>query len=183
MKTARAPEQWERAKRMAFWDQGNLAFPKWRNSFASEKPTVIRQSVNYMRSADLIELVGKKEFIKAWPKVRDLDGLNTSKKSILDAAWSLYVAGDVSFPVVAAATRFHPKKMETLRAIVMLNERASIYQVAKRVGRDYRRVHDDVMAFVKAGIATLILEERNGKIAKVPRLFGIHVRNRERAGP
>lgn len=177
MKTAKTPEPWERAKRMAFWDQSNLAYPKWRTAFASERPAVVKQSVNYMRAADLIELIGRKQFIKAWPKLRDLDSINANKKAILDAAWSLYVAGNVSFPVVAAAARFHPKKMETLRTLANLSENTSIYQIAKMVGRDYRRVHDDIKAFVEAGIITLVPEERNGKIAKTQRVFGIHIRN------
>jgi hypothetical protein len=177
MKTAKTPEQWERAKRMAFWDQSNLAYPKWHTSFASEKPAVVRQSINYMRPADLIELIGRKQFMKAWPTLRDLDNINANKKAILDAAWSLYVVGNVSFPVTAAVTRFHPKKMETLRTIAKLRENTSIYQVAQMVHRDYRRVHDDIKAFVDAGIATLLSVERNGKIAKSPRLFGVHIRN------
>lgn len=177
MKTAKTPEQWERAKRMAFWDQSNLAYPKWHASFESEKPAVVRQSINYMRPADLIELIGKKQFINAWPTLRNLDRINANKKAILDAAWSLFVVGDVSFPVTAAVTRFHPKKMETLRTIAKLSENTSIYQIAKMVCRDYRRVHDDINAFVNAGIATLVSVERNGRIAKSPRLFGIHIRN------
>lgn len=173
--TRKTAEQWERAKRMAFWDQSNLVYAKWHSSFTSEKPSVVRQSVNYMRSADLITLFGKQQFIKTWPKMRNLDGINPSKKSILDAAWGLYVAGDTSFPVVSAVTRFHPKKLDTLRILAKLTENTSIYQVAKMAGRDYRRVHDDVMEFVEAGIATIVTEKKNGRVTKVPRLYGVHL--------
>lgn len=175
MNTAKPPESWERAKRMAFWDQSKLTYPKWRSSFVSEKAAVVRQSINYMRPADLIGMIGEHKFVKLWPKIRELDGLNANKKTILDAAWGLYVADDVSFRVTPAVARFHPKKLATLRILVKLTRSASIYEVAMMAGRDYRRVHDDVMEFVKAGIATIVPENRNGRIAKTPRIFGIHL--------
>lgn len=168
-------EAWERAKRMAFWDQGKLDYAQWLPAFKSGNTNVMRQSVNYMRAADLIDLVGKRPFIKAWPLLRNADALNESKKAILDAAWGFYVAGDVSFPVSASATRFHPKKLGTLRVLAKSSGHESIYQIAKMTGRDYRRVHDDIMDFVADGIAVIATEIRNGRTSKVPRLHGLHI--------
>lgn len=168
-------EAWERAKRMAFWDQGKLDYAQWLTAFKSGKANVMRQSINYMRAADLIGLVGKRQFIKAWPLLRNADELNENKKAILDAAWGFYVAGDVSFPVSASATRFHPKKLQTLRVLAKSNGHESIYQIAKMTGRDYRRVYDDIMDFVADGIAVIATEIRNGRTSKVPRLHGLHI--------
>lgn len=168
-------EAWERAKRMAFWDQGKLGYAKWLLAFKSGNPNVIRQSINFMRAADLIDLVGKRQFIKAWPLLRSADELNENKKAILDAAWGFYVAGDVSFPVSASVTRFHPKKLGTLRVLVKSSGHESIYQIAKMTGRDYRRVYDDIMDFVADGIAVIATEIRNGRTSKVPRLHGLHI--------
>ena len=168
-------EAWERAKRMAFWDQGKLDYAQWLPAFKSGNTNVMRQSINYMRAADLITLVGKRQFIKAWPLLRNTDELNESKKAILDAAWGFYVAGDVSFPVSASATRFHPKKLGTLRVLAKSSGHESIYQIAKMTGRDYRRVYDDVMDFVADGIAVIATEIRNGRTSKVPRLHGLHI--------
>lgn len=168
-------EAWERAKRMAFWDQGKLDYANWLSAFKSGTTNVIRQSVNYMRSADLIVLIGKRQFIKAWPLLRSADELNENKKAILDAAWGFYVAGDVSFPVSASVTRFHQKKLGTLRVLAKSSGHDSIYQIAKLTGRDYRRVYDDIMDFVKDGLAVVATEVRNGRISKVPRLHGLHI--------
>jgi len=166
---------WERAKRMAFWDQGKLGYDHWLRAFKSGNANVIRQSIDYMRAADLIELIGKRQFIKAWPLLRCADELNENKKAILDAAWGWYVAGDVSFPVFAAVTRFHPKKLGTLRVLAKSSGHDSIYQIAKMTGRDYRRVYDDIMDFVADGIAIVTPEVKNGRPSKVPRLHGVHV--------
>ena len=176
MKTTRQQiETWERAKRMAFWDQGKMEFVLWLSAFKSGQVNVIRQSVNYMRAADLIALAGKRQFIKAWPLLRNEAELNENKKAILDAAWGLYVAGDATFPVSAAVTRFHPKKLGTLRVLAKTSGQDSIYQIAQKTGRNYRRVHDDIMGFVEDGLAIVDTEIRNGRISKVPRLQGGHI--------
>ncbi|MDP2804620.1 MAG: helix-turn-helix domain-containing protein [Gallionellaceae bacterium] len=168
-------EAWERAKRMAFWDQGKIDHTKWLSAFKAGNSNVIRQSINYMRAADLVDLICMRQFIKSWPLLRNTDGLNENKKAILDAAWGFYVAGDASFPVTASVTRFHPKKLGTLRVLAKASGNDSIYQIAKMTGRDYRRVYDDIMDFVADGIAVLATEIRNGRTAKVPRLHGLHV--------
>lgn len=167
-------EAWERAKRMAFWDQGNLDYAKWLSEFRVGKANVIRQSINHMRVADLIALIGKQQFIKIWPSLRNTNELNEIKRVILDGAWGWNVAGDTSFPVNASASRFHPKKLGTLRVLAKSAGHDSIYQIAKITGRDYRRVHDDIKDFVKDGIAIVETETRNGRITKVPRLYGVH---------
>ncbi len=166
---------WERAKRMAFWDQGKLDYTQWLFAFKSGNSNTLRQSINYMRAADLIHLIGKRSFIKAWPLLRNTDELNENKKAILDAAWGFYVAGDVSFPVSASATRFHPKKLETLRVLAKSSGHESIYQIAKTTGRNYRRVYDDIMDFVADGIAVITTEIRSGRISKIPQLHGLHI--------
>jgi len=173
-KTHSQIEAWERGKRMAFWDQGKLDYAKWLKGFKAGKANVIRQSINYMRAADLIALIGIRQFIKVWPSLRNTNELNESKKSILDGAWGWYVAGDTSFPVYASATRFHPKKLGTLRVLAKATGHDSIYKIAKMTGRDYRRVYDDIMGFVEDGMAIVATEIRNGRVSKVPRLHGVH---------
>lgn len=167
-------EAWERAKRMAFWDQGKLDYAQWLSGFKAGNANVIRQSINYMRAADLIALVGIRQFIKVWPLLRNTNELNENKKAILDGTWGWYVAGDTSFPVHATAARFHPKKLGTLRVLAKASGHDSIYQISRIAGRNYRRVHDDIMDFVQDGIAIVATEIRNGRVAKVPRLYGIH---------
>lgn len=169
------PESWERAKRMAFWDQGKFTYTQWISAIKKSDRSVIRQSVNYMRAADFIDLAGKKMFIKTWPTWRTLDSsLSLTKATILDAAWALFVVGDVSFPVDIRVTKFHSKKLSTLRTLIRSEGTASIYQLAKLVGRNYRRVHDDIKDFVEAGFVKVSEENRQGRVAMVAKVPGIH---------
>lgn len=151
-----------------------MEFAQWLIAFNSRKTNVIRQSINYMKVVDLISLIGKRHFIKIWPSLRMEPDLKADKKAILDGVWGFYVVGDVSFPVSVSVTRFHPKKLETLRVLAKTNGQDSIYQIAKKTGRDYRRVHDDIMDFVEDGLAIVDTDIRNGRTLKVPRLHGVH---------
>lgn len=170
------PNAWNRAKRMAFWDQGKFTYAQWCAAVKKGDLAVIRQSVNYMRAADFMDLSGKKLFIKSWPTWRATGSslLSITKLHILDAAWGYMVAGDVSFPVDVRVTKFHPKKLSTLRALVRSEGTDSIYQLAKKTGRNYRRVHDDVRDFVKIGLVKLNEEIRSGRAASVAKVPGIH---------
>ena len=169
------PEVWERAKRMAYWDQGNITYFQWIALIAKEDQRAIQQSVNYMRAADFIELIGKKTFAKYWPEWRKFpSSFNPIKVAILNAAWSLFVVGDVSFPVNGQVSKFHPKKMITLRAVIHSDGTDSIYQIAQKIGRNYRRVYDDIQDFVQDGIVQLQEERRAGRITKVAKIPGLH---------
>lgn len=170
-----APEAWERAKRMAYWDQGKITYPQWIASVKKDDQRAIQQGVSYMRAADFINLVGRKMFEKHWPEWRKLQpSSNSSKATILDAAWSLYVAGDVSFPVNAQVTKFHSKKIATLRAVICSDGTDSIYQIAKKLDRNYRRVYDDIQDFAQAGIVKILEERRAGRITKIAKVPGLH---------
>lgn len=160
---------------MAFWDQGKFTYAQWRAAVKKNDRAVIQQSVNYMRAADFINLAGQQMFIKSWPAWRAMDvSLSSSKAPILDAAWSYFVAGDVSFPVDARLNRFHPKKLSTLRALIRSEGTDSIYQLAKRIGRNYRRVHDDIQDFADAGLVKIMEESRASRTAKIAKVPGIH---------
>jgi hypothetical protein len=175
MEKTEISQDWDRAKKMAFWDQGKLTYQNWLKDFKAKKHNVLTQSVNYMRPSDLIGLLGQKEFIKSWPVIRELEVFNGNKKAILDAAWSFFMVGDVSFPVNTYAATFHPKKRETLRAIVQSQEGQSIYSIAKLAGRNPRRVYDDVHDFADKGIVVLKEGLHNGKKTLIPRVIGCHI--------
>ena len=169
------PSNWEKAKRMAFWDQGKLTYRNWLKEFGLHKANVIAQSVNYMRANDLIALLGKKQFIKIWPTIRGSDRLSANKKAILDAVWSFYLVGDVSFPVNTFVTHFHPKKRETLKRLVASNGNEPIYTIAKSMGRNPRRIYDDVHDFSDKGLVVLESTQRGGRKVLIPKVKGRHV--------
>lgn len=171
------PDAWNRARRMAFWDQGKFTYTQWMAAVKKGDRAVIRQGVNYMRASDFVALAGREFFIKSWPTWRTMDSsLSATKSHILDAAWSYFVVGDASFPVDVRVSRFHPKKLSALRTLVRSEGSDSIYQLAKKMGRNYRRVYDDVQDFVKAGLVKLNEEIRFGRAASIAKVPGIHCR-------
>lgn len=175
MNDIEANQSWERAKKMAFWDQGKLTYRHWLRGIKAEVPNVIRQSVNQMRASDLIVLMGQKEFIQSWPSMREIDVFNENKKVILDAAWGFYAVGDTSFPVNCCVNKFHPKKRETLRALVRSTGNDSIYSIAKSTGRNPRRVYDDVHDFVDRGLVILESGLVEGRKTLFPKVRGCHI--------
>lgn len=160
---------------MAFWDQGKLTYRNWLKDIKAKAPNVVRQSVNQMRASDLVVLMGKKEFIQSWPSMRDGNVFNENKKTILDAAWGFYIAGDASFPVNECVIKFHPKKRETLRTIVRSAGNQSIYSIAKLAGRNPRRVYDDVHDFVDHGLVVLDSGLSNGRKTLFPKVRGCNI--------
>jgi hypothetical protein len=173
--TKAAPQNWERAKRMAFWDQGKLEYRHWLKEFMLKKPNVLKQSVDYMRASDLIELIGEKQFVRIWPEIIQGDGFNPNKKAILDAIWSLLVVGDVSFPVSECVNRFHPKKRETLKALIRSGGNLSIYALAQTLGRNPRRIYDDVHDFADKGLVVLESAPAGVRRALWAKVKGCHV--------
>jgi hypothetical protein len=172
------PEQidnvWARAKRMAFWDQGLLTHAQWSLRVKQLHRSTLVQSIDRMRACDFIALVSKPVFVRRWPQWRTLATYSANKRIILDAVWARDVMGDVSASVCEAALRFHPKRQATLRLLASRTDITSIYDLAKQAGRNYRRVHDDVMAYEAAGIVHLVSETRGGRTVKVPKVRGVH---------
>jgi len=154
---------WPRAKKMAFWDQGQLEFKNWRADFKSNKANVIVSSVNFMRASDLIDLIDQTNFIKIWPSLREIKPLNPIKRTILDGAWSSMVVGDPTIKVNSSIKTFHAKKRQTLKTIAESEGNESIYAIAKRMGRNYRRVFDDVKDFEKKNLIKLTENKKQGK--------------------
>jgi len=61
-------------------------------------------------------------------------------------------------------TKMTKRKTELL-ALIEQSEVLSIYQLAKCSGRNYRRVHDHVQEFARAGLVHLRQEVRHGRKA------------------
>ena len=154
---------WPRAKKMAFWDQGHIEYKTWRADFNNNTINVIVSSVNFMRASDLIDLLGQNDFIKIWTSLRHIKPLNSIKRTILDGAWSSMVVGDPTIKVNPVIRTFHAKKRHTLKTIAESEGNESIYAIAKRMGRNYRRVFDDVKDFEKKNLIRLAENKKQGK--------------------
>ena len=162
---------WPRAKKMAFWDQGHLEFKNWHADFKNKKSNVIEASVNFMRASDLIGLIGQKDFIETWPSISQHKQLNPIKRTILDAAWGVNTIGDPTVKIDLRLSRFHAKKCHTLKIIAESEGDESIYEIAKRMGRNYRRVFDDIKDFESKNLIRLIEKKRKGRRYLTARLI------------
>jgi len=59
------------------------------------------------------------------------------------------------------------KRKSELLAVIEETEPLSIYQLARRTGRNYRRVHDHVQVFARAGLVKIRPEVRNGRQSSI----------------
>ena len=66
---------------------------------------------------------------------------------------------------------FHTKKRYTLKTIAESEGNESIYAIAKRMGRNYRRVFDDIKDFESKNLIELIEKKRKGRRYLIARLL------------
>lgn len=168
------PSVWPRAKISAFWDRGRLTYEKWLRVVNERDARTISQSVGYMRPADFIELVGGDDaFAKMWPECRDMVQEReyqrvSDKMNILDALWSMIVVGDVGAPVAKTILEYPRKKKSTFKAVLDGYGRKSIYEIAKKMNRNYRRVFDDIKSFETSGFVVLRRECCGARMVCLP---------------
>ena len=73
------------------------------------------------------------------------------------------VVGDPTIKVNPAIRTFHAKKRHTLKTIAQSEGNQSIYALAQSMGRNYRRVFDDVKDFEHKKLIRLIENIKQGK--------------------
>jgi len=161
---------WEISRVAAFWDRPGLTYEKWLESILkrdSKGDKMLLQSLLHMSNKNFIDLVGLQLFIDYYPDWRDLitddNQRSIIKKCTLDSLWSQNVCG-TAFMKHPTKEWFNltKKQKETFFCISNFGYE-SIYKVAKRMARNYKRVHDDV----KRLIALELIQSRekiiNGK--------------------
>jgi hypothetical protein len=140
--------------RSAFWS-GRLTYRKWRGILRrgpQAHTRVFVQSFLHLPMDWLLSEMGDEKFISIWPEVRKgflTDSpFETAVLDAWDATWGVMVAGDSQYPVSAGIARLPRMRREVLRAVVC-NPGISVYDLAKRIGRDYSRVLKDVRQLVE----------------------------------
>ncbi|OIP99800.1 MAG: hypothetical protein AUK35_05485 [Zetaproteobacteria bacterium CG2_30_46_52] len=142
-------EVWEENRVRAFWDRPKLSFEKW--LYAMRTPSSPRHnnmatlSFQYMKPRDLVVLLGEDVFVNTWAEIRDSQDF--PRKVLLDYEWGNIVTGSGRFGFNANVLKLR-KTHRDLLACMVNHEPMSIYQLAKAVGRDYRRVIDGVKKLV-----------------------------------
>jgi hypothetical protein len=142
---------WHVSRVAAFWDRPNLTHEKCLSSILagdSNSNKMLLQSLLFMSDTHFIELVGLPVFIEYYPQWREFL-INDSQRAIikkctLDARWSQEVCGTVYMKHPTKDWFTLTKKQKETFACISNFGYESIYQVAKRMNRNYRRVYDDV---------------------------------------
>ena len=75
--------------------------------------------------------------------------------------------GDNNMSYMTKSAKKPTKKKHELLAEIERSEAVSIYQLAKRIGRNYRRVHDHVQELAEAGLVQIRSEICNGRKASI----------------
>ena len=142
--------------RSAFWS-GRLTYRAWRGMLRrgpQVHPRVFVRSFLHLPMDWLLGETGNEKFISIWPEVRkgvSTDSpFETTVRDAWDAIWGVMVTGDSQYPVSSEIARLPRIRREVLKAVVC-NPGISMYDLAKRTGRDYSRVYRDVRQLAEMG--------------------------------
>ncbi len=141
---------WSEVARIAFWNR-DVNVETWRKGVLSGHPSYLPQSVKRISTWNFIRFLGKKNFIDAWPKVRESLNKNSADCARLDAAWSFAVTGTFNMPPEAANFSFPGRRREIFDTIVH-HQGASIYDIAKIARVPYRRTYEHVKVLAEQGL-------------------------------
>lgn len=98
--------------------------------------------------------IGDEKFIIIWPEVRKGFDENLPLEALVldawDAIWGVVGAGDSQYPVSHEVARLPRMRREVLKTVVC-NPGISIYELAKRLRRDYSRVLKDIRLLTAMG--------------------------------
>ena len=117
----------------------------------------------------LLKEIGEERFISIWPEVRngfDKDSpLEVTMLDAWDAIWGVKAAGDSQYPVSPEVASLPRMRREVLRTIVS-NPGISVYDLAKRLKRDYSRVLKDVRLLAETGEVEIRPDPQSSRKAK-----------------
>jgi len=157
-------ELWHTNRVRAFWDRPKLSFEKWlytmRTPSSPRHANMAVLSFQFMKPSDLLALLGKDAFVSIWAEIRDTQAF--PRKVLLDYVWGSIVTGSGWFGFNANAIKLQ-KTHRDLLLYMLHHEPMSIYQLAKAVGRDYRRVIDGVKKLVDLQIFSIHATQLEGR--------------------
>lgn len=130
---------------------------------------VFVQSFLHLPMDWLLEEIGEERFIVIWPEARKGFDSNSPLEDITlgawDAIWGVKAAGDSQYPVSPEVASLPRIRREVLKTIVC-NPGISIYDLAKRLKRDYSRVLKDVRLLAEMGEVEVRPDPRSSRKAK-----------------
>ncbi len=144
---------------------------------------VFVQSFLHLPMGWLREEIGDEKFITIWPEVRkgfdENRPFEAASLDAWDAIWGVIAAGDSQYPVSLEVARLPRMRREVLKTVIR-NPGISIYDLAKIIRRDYRRVLKDVRLLTEMGEIEIRLYPQSSRKAK--QLIPVHSINTALAG-
>ena len=157
--------------RSAFWS-GRLTYRKWRGIVRKGPEEHMRffvQSFLHLPMEWLLKEIADEKFISIWPEVRKgfdkNKPLEASSLDAWDAIWGVIATGDSQYPVSADVARLPRMRRAVLKTVVR-NPGTSIYDLAKRLRRDYSRVLNDVRLLAEMGEIEIRPDPQSSRKAK-----------------
>jgi len=155
---------WAENKVRAFWDRPKLTVETWldvmRAASSPRHSNMAALSFHYMKPRDLVVLLGEDVFVRIWTEIRDTQ--DYPRKVLLDYEWGRIVTGSGRFGFNASVLKLRKTHRDLLLCMVN-HEPMSMYQLAKAVGRDYRRVIDGVKKLVSLHVFSIIETQIDGR--------------------
>lgn len=163
--------------RSAFWS-GRLTYRKWRGIIRRGPREHMRffvQSFHHLPMDWLLKEIGDERFISIWPEVRKgFDKNSPAERTVLDAwdaIWGVIAVGDCQYPVNSEVARLPGMRREVLKTVVR-NPGISIYDIARRLQRDYSRIWKDVRFLAEMGEIELRSDAQSKR--RIKRLLPVH---------
>ena len=159
MKPILNDDVWNEARVSAFWDRPKLSYEKWLSAVLlgnSRSDIMLKQSMLHMKGKSFVALIGLQAFIDHYRDWRllltDENPRTWTKKSILVSFWSWHTCGTIYMKNPTHEWFGLTKKQKETFYCISEASYESIYQIAKRMNRNYRRTFDDVKKLISLGI-------------------------------
>lgn len=165
---------WTKIRNHAFWDQGLLTFEQWHERVMNGNSVILCRTVERMLPGVFIGLVGDDVFVRKWLEWRtivrpvfekdEFSQIGKRASDFLDALWGFRVMGDLQFVPRADVLDLTKKQKDLLKSVMDAMIPISIYDLAKKANRNYRRVHEQVRLLESKGLTVSEMIRKNGRM-------------------
>lgn len=153
-------EDWDRLAKRVFWDRV-VSLEAWRFGITLGHKSYLPRSVKNMPPEKFVRYFGVAKFKSAWPAIRKhLSRNDLARAAMLDVIWSKLVAGTWSLKPLIDIEALSRREKEFLLAAVQ-SPGSSKYDLAGKLGMQYKRVHEYARDLQIIGLIRLIPDTSN----------------------
>ena len=164
--------EWERARVSAFWSY-HMTRHQWREFFLAQHPSFFYETVDKLHPKVVYELLGRKDFLNAWPRLRIKAWEKAEPSSTLakrlnqwDAYWSIKKIG---VPCLEPRTEFSelPRRRKEFLVEAVRHPGLSVYVLSKRLGMTYCRAHEHMTKLSEKNFLTSVERINDGRAQRL----------------